>query len=364
MTEGSAGPLRTPRSRLRKQLLIVLCLLGPLLFAELGVRALIATDRLPVAAAHFDRLEISWSNLAHIGRQPDVLILGDSMGQQDLDPETLARLAQPYTGNTLRIYDLSVSGAGFGTIRILVDQLMREGRLPPVLIVGVSPSILRGGPLGVVSDFQRSPMGQQFSQCANVEGYVQTVDCQFSQISKLWLWRGQPVRLARALVRGRPRTSKHAGLMRPDGFIEGPSRPIAAIQSQVPDALDRQGSAFAMEASTLPEFVDLIGALRRGGAHVVVVTIPYSPLFTDALLAVNPDWESERAGAVAQLGAAAGVPVVESGSFGSWWGDGSSSDVKHLSHEGAIAFDQQLWGTLALHDAFLAALRDAGRLSQ
>jgi hypothetical protein len=363
MIDGSADPIPAPRLQRHKRLLIVLCLLGPLLLAEVGVRALIATDRLPVAAAHFDRLEISWSNLAHAGRQPDVLILGDSMGQQDLDPETLAQLAQPYARDTIRIYDLSVSGAGFGTIRILVDQLVREGRLPPVVIIGVSPSILRGGPLGEVSDFRRSPMGQQFSQCADVEGYVQAVDCQFSRISKLWLWRGQPVRLARAVIRGRPRTSKHAGLMRPDGFIEGPSRPIATIQGQVPDALARQGSAFSMEESTLPEFVDLIGALQRGGADVVAVTIPFSPVYIDALLAANPDWEADRASVVTQLAAAAGVPIVESGRFGSWWGDGSSSDVKHLSHEGAIAFDQQLWGLPAFHDELVAALGDAGRIS-
>src|SRR5688500_12457855 len=131
----------TSRARVGRIALIVLLVLGPLVAAEGAIRLLIAADRLPPARAHLRDFEIMWMNLARQG-VPDVLILGDSVTQQGIDPAVLASELGSQSGRDVTAYNAASAAAGFGMNLSIARQLAREGRLPGVAIVGIQPGAI------------------------------------------------------------------------------------------------------------------------------------------------------------------------------------------------------------------------------
>src|SRR5207244_5735464 len=104
-------PRWTPR-RIRRVVLIAALLLLPLVVGEVGVRELIVFDRLPLARAHLRDFEIMWTNLKRAPKA-DLLILGDSVAQQDIDPAVLARAIETATGVHIVAFDAASAGAGY-----------------------------------------------------------------------------------------------------------------------------------------------------------------------------------------------------------------------------------------------------------
>ncbi len=344
------------RARAVRWAVVAALIAGPLLVGELGVRALIAADRLPVAAAHLEDFEITWTNLER--QAPvDVLLLGDSMTQQGLDPATLAGLVEPALGRRPVVFNASSSAGGFGVNDAVIEELARRGQLPRLAIVGVSsPSMASDRTFREV--FAPTPMGGLFTRCAYASGYDAIVNCTFGNVSAFWRWRGTFDRVVRTVVRPLPPTKSERGFtLRADGFRAGPPATVADLRLQVPTALEKEPAAFTMGADVPPAFVGLVARLRERGVAVVAVAIPYSPVLAAALETRQAGWEAGRRAATAALGTAAGVSIIDPLSFGEWWGDGSSRDVKHLSRDGAPRFVEQLWGMAALRNGVLAALR-------
>jgi hypothetical protein len=349
---GSPGRTR----RLGRIVLITALVLGPLIAGELVVRALIAADRLPPAAAHFRPVDVMWLNLERAGR-PDVLLLGDSMTHSGIDPAVLGELASKAVGREVSSYGLAIPGSGPATSLLMLEQLAREGRLPEVAVLGISPPNLRGNPGGDAA-FARSPMGQLFAQCDGVEGYAEIVDCAIGQLSALWQWRGRPEQIVRALRRPVSTLGGRGSerILRRDGFSERKGRSVTELEAQVADGLDREDPTIALGEGVSDHYRVLVDFLRAHGIEVVATLVPYSPTYAEALEARHPGFEQERGAAAGQLAREIGLEIIDPGRFGSWWGDGDSSNIKHLSGEGAAEFTRQLWQTTAFRDGVLAGL--------
>jgi len=346
---------RVTSRQVRHWALIALLVLAPLLVAEAGVRVLIATGRLPMAAAHLEDFEVTWANLDRLG-SAEILVLGDSLSQQGIDPAALGSMVGRDLGRPVVAFDAASSGGSFGVSRALVLQLAREKRLPKVAIVGVSP-------VSLASDttyrdvFAHTSLGQIFNDCALASSASALIDCRFGEVSALWRWRGQPARIASAVLRGQPTTLRTRGfLLRRDGFREGPPATSKSLAAQLPVALPGEPGSRTLGADAAQAFVDLVATLRADGVTVIAVAIPYSPLLKDALEARHPGWEASRLAAIQRLEALAGIAIVDPLRFGSWWSAPMSRDVKHLSRLGAPKFVEQLLGMPAFRDPLLGAL--------
>jgi len=334
--------------------LLALLLIVPTLLGEATVRALIATHRLAPAAAHFSTLEISWADLDRTGAV-DVLIMGESTTHSGIDPALLAELASKAIGQPVRAFNLGIPGlAGEPS---LLEQLGREGRLPELVILGVSGVGLRDRGEGE-SAYLRSPMGLLFSRCQGdvVEGYEATVDCQAGLVSALWRWRGRPDRIARAMLRPLKASKRWGSARRDDGFSEGKPRPVEKIAAQVAAGLDRLDQTIEVGPLTAERYRRIRGYLEAHGVAVMGVSIPYAPLFMEGLEERMPGFNASWQDAIGRLSAGSGIPFVDPVAFGPWWGDGSNKNLKHLSREGAIDFTNQLWDTPAFRQQVLAGL--------
>jgi hypothetical protein len=329
-------------------------LVGPLLAAELGVRLLIATDRLPVAAAHAPEFEISWQNLARLGRA-DVLIIGDSSSQQDLEPAVLTRMLRQQLGRTLSVFNIAGPGNTVGVNWAIVEQLAREGRLPRVAIVGIYPGSLQDD--AIYRDvFSLTPMGGLFSDCERMRDYGQQLSCRLASVSAAWRWRGHPDRIVRALSGTVPRRSHEGGLqLRQDGFREGDGVTLDRIQAQM-DAADLRRRIFVFPDEVQSGYVRLIEALRANGVAVVPVAIPDTPPLIERMERMQPGRRQLFRDALDVLEARTGLPFVDPISFGDWWKDGEARNFNHLSASGAIKFTRQLWEMPEFREALLAGL--------
>jgi hypothetical protein len=79
-------------------------------------------------------------------------------------------------------------------------------------------------------------------------------------------------------------------------------------------------------------------------------------VYTAAVQKKYPGWDASRQTVVKDLASSAHVPLVYIDHFGSWWGERSSRDVKHLSREGAQDFTRQVWAQRQFRDIVLSGL--------
>ena len=334
--------------------MVLFLLLLPLLMMELGVRLLISSGRLAVAAAHDPALELTWMDLQRAGHQ-DIILYGDSLIQQGIEPTVLAdALGSP--GHPLHVFDLASSGGRMGVNRALADRLQAEGRSPRVAIIGLSPIGLRTDATWTDA-MSQTPMGRLFTDCQPATAIGQQIDCRAEEVSALWRWHGRLGEVYQAIRTGQP-VGRHLNGrdLRKDGFRVNPSATEVALQGQVAQALAGEPVHLQAGADAAASLTSLVADLRAAGVTPVVVAVPFSPLFTDALVARDPQWQEERAAAIATLSEQAGIDIIDPVSFGSWWTPASSFDVKHLSATGAQDFTRQLLGIPAFTDAVRAGL--------
>ncbi len=342
-------------TRTRRLLLLGVLILLPLLAFEVGIRVLIATGRLPLAAGHAPEFERSWMELERSGPQ-DIILFGDSLTHRGIDPAVLGT-AMGTAAAPLRVFDLASSGGGYSTNRSLIERLDAEGREPRVAVIGVSPVGLKGDLNW--DTVARSPMSRLFTDCETASGITDVLDCGLEQVSAAWRWHGRLSEVYQA-IRGRLPADGlvHSGQMLTDGFRyhAGVSERVLAsrVAKVVPDEPLRPKVSDGSRAA----FVRLVDAARAAGVPVVAVGIPYQPPLVDALTARDPTWEAEWQASLAELGAAAGIEVLDV-PFGDWWQPSDAFDGKHLSSPGAAAFTRQLAATPAFRAAVGTALHGA-----
>ncbi len=278
----------------RRLLLVAFLLLLPLLLMELGVRILIGVGRLPVAAAHDPALELTWMDLRAAGPQ-DIILFGDSLIQQGIEPRVLAAaLGTP--SHPVRVFDLASSGGRMGVNRALARELQAEGRLPRVAIIGLSPIGLRTDATWT-DDMARTPMGRLFTDCQPAAAIGERIDCRAEQTSALWRWHGRLGDLYQAIRTGAPIGRRLNGReLRRDGFRANPSSNLAELQGQVDQALAGEPVHLQAGDDAATSLAGLVADLRAAGVTPVVVAVPFSPLFTDALVARDPQWAGRARG--------------------------------------------------------------------
>jgi hypothetical protein len=336
--------------------LVVLILLTPLLAAEIGLRALVGAHRLPFADAHRDDFEITWANLER-GATPDILILGDSVAQQGIEPDVLEQLVGPAAGSEVRIFNAASPGGGFGVNAAIVEELAAEGRLPRVIVVGVATGTLSTD-VTFREIFSRTVMGRLFAGCDVPMPLPERVDCYASRVSMVWRWRGRPGDIVDAIAAPLPSTESRDGLqLRDDGFRIGAGRSLARIDHQLERAvLDRRFVRLVPDVEESWRW--LVEVAEANGSVVVPVTIPDTPRMLRRVEEEQPGREALFWQGIDRLEQGAGVPFVRVRSFGEWWGDGMARNFNHLSYRGARAFTRQLWDTGDFRDRLLEALEN------
>ena len=338
-------------------ILAAILLLGPLLVAEMGTRALIASGRLPTAPTSNTEADVSLANIARLGR-PDVLVLGTSSIRSALRPDTLAKLLSDRIGREVSVQSVAQPSLSLGGQRLIARGLAEQDLLPELIVLGLTPSTMTGyGPAG--DWFDQSELGRLWGGCEDVEGPDGMI-CRLGQLSALWRWRGRADRVAESLVEGMPRTTGDADRrLTESGWLSEQAVDKLSLEDRVPLALDVLPRDPILSAENEAEFVALIEDLRSYGAEVVAVALPYAPQLEAALVKRNPDWRIQRDAGYAALAEAAAVPILEVAGYGSWWSETSQNDLRHLSRSGAGPLTRQLWSMRAFREPLLDGLASA-----
>ncbi|MFN8619835.1 MAG: hypothetical protein U0869_11385 [Chloroflexota bacterium] len=337
----------------------MLALLVPVLLLELGMRGLVWSGRLPEAPAHERTLETSWADL-HAAPPPDVLLAGDSIIERSLDPAILAEGLTTAAGRPVRAFNLGQAGASPAQTALLVDALIAEGRLPPVVILGVTPDLLAGQLADGDAAALGSPFAQGLAGCGGRTDPVAIVDCLLGQVSVAWRWHGRPGRVAEAL--GGPAVPLPVTSLgrRADGFLTGSGTTDAALAAE----LERRARGRRVVEGATDEVIavyrDLVGRIEAAGSRAVIVAFPYSPPFDDAIEARRPGSMAARDAGLDRLAAATGVDVLRIPRFGDWWSAADAYDLRHLSTAGAAVLTRELLARDDVRAALLAALPDGG----
>jgi hypothetical protein len=334
-------------------------LVGPLLAAELGTRALIRSGRLPEAPSSNPETDVSLANVARFG-QPDVLVLGTSGVRSGLRPSVLEELIAEATGATVTVRSVAQPALSLEGHRLIVRGLARRALIPRLVILGLTPSTMTGyGPAG--DWFPRSELGRLWAGCEGLAGW-EGLSCALGQHSALWRWRRDTDAVRRALRDKAPRTREgdKDRQLTPSGWLS--ERPVGSytLEERVPRLLEVLPSGVPLPTENVAAFAALVSELRAAGATVVAVALPYAPQLGEALVARNPGWKAERDAGYAALGSAADLSIVAVERFGEWWTDRAQNDLRHLSRVGAGPMTRQLWSMPEFRLPVLAALASDG----
>lgn len=334
-------------------------LFGPLLAAELGTRALIDSGRLPEAPSSNEETDVSLANLRRLGK-PDVLIMGTSAARAGIKPGTLEELIGAETGEGVHVQGVAQAGMSLESQRLLVQQLAANDLLPEVVITALTPVSLGGDHGGDEDWFRDSELGQLWGGCAGDLDGAERFDCQLSQVSALWRWRGRPDRIVKAVDEGMPRSVVQGErILHEDGWLDTPGATPKHLRAATATALERVEKRIDVPDDIVDDFAALIEELRSHGSTVVVAEIPYSAVLEASLVARNPRWREQRDKGFARLEAAAGIDFVDVDGFGDWIKPSSFRDPRHLSGKGAGPFTRQLWEMLEFREPLLKALASA-----
>ncbi len=356
MATVTGGHRRRRLPTMRRAMLVLLLLVSPALAMEAGVRVLIAAGRLPVAPAHDAALGLTWMDFEAMP-PPDVIVYGDSLAKQGIDPRVLAAgLRSP--DRPVRVFNMSSAGARPGVNRALARQVEAEGRSPRVAIIGLSLITIRSDTTWT-DQMAKTPMGRLFTDCAPASDLGAQIDCRVEQFSALWRWHGHLPEVYQSLRTGSPTQRRESGReLRHDGFRLNPSATEEELQGQLSEALDGEPIHVGFGEDAAANLVGMVHDLEAAGVTPVLVALPYSPILTDALIARNPAWSTERSETLAGLSELTGVAIIDPGELGPWWTPASSYDVKHLSAEGARDFTHQLLALPEFVKAVAGALSD------
>jgi len=333
-------------------------LVGPLLVAELSVRALIRVGRLPEAPSSSLEADVALSNAMRWGR-PDIMVVGTSVIRSGLRPSVLEACIFEAIGRNVTVRTVAQPALSLQGQRIMVAGLARKGLIPNLVILGLTTSLMTGfGPRG--DWFPRSELGRLWGGCPEAAGPA-WLSCALGQRAALWRWRGDGARVRQALWGGRGKTAGASDRrLTASGWLS--ERPVRnyTLEQRVPQLLEVMPEGVPLPKANLESFVALIDELRGHGATVVAVALPYAPQLEAALVARNPEWYAERDSGFAALSDAADLPIVSVEAYGDWWETRSQNDLRHLSRRGAGPMTRQLWDRPEFRTPIVEALASVG----
>jgi len=321
------------------------------------VGAYLESKALPLAPTHGGAFE-TMVNAVSSGSTPDVIIFGDSMVQQGVDPAVLSDLLSVQRGEPVTVFNGASSRARWGINRLLARYLVNQAKVPKLALVGITT---RAGEDDVFYATEASTTA--FS--AVVEGCERLLSdtwdesnqmaCERTQTDLVFRFRdgGGQISWARD---GHPlQTSLQLdadSTLRDDGMILHPGVDADEAERISDKRMERGFPGFPRnDEDSTEQFKDMVRILERAGVTVLAFEVPYTPVHQDNLEQVGRNYNARRHQVAVNLATAADVPLYPVERFGPWWGDGDSRDAIHLSPQGAKDFTKQLSELPGLREA-------------
>ena len=329
---------------------------------EEQLQGLVDDDMLPLAPAHGGAFE-TMSNAVKAGPTPDVVLLGDSMVQQGVDPQVLGALLSKEVGRDVVTFNAASSRARWGMNGMLARYLVEIGRAPKVALLGITT---RAGEHDSFYNTEgaHSPFSSMVEGCDRPASDRWTEDdaaaCQKDVSDLRTRFRDGGDQVARALKGEKPQTSLYlapGSRLRSDGFMIHPGVTKAKAKA-VSDERMRRG--FPGFPTVLPDgqqqFDETVQILRDAGTTVLAFELPYSPVHQANLDKAGKNYDGRRQAVARELAADKDVPLFEVKDFSAWWSDGDSRDAIHLAPAGAKKFALQLTTLPGFTDAVVEGL--------
>ncbi|MCH8565515.1 hypothetical protein LTH96_07255 [Nesterenkonia sp. LB17] len=308
-----------------------------------------ARGLLPLAPAHGGAFETMTNALRAAEPAPDVVIFGDSMTQQGVDPAELGRLLTAETGEEVSVFNGASSRARWGINLLFARYVVSLEDPPAVALMGISTRAAeRDG--YYTEEGSRSAFSSMVEGCdrplGDTWGEKDTARCERDVADPLYRFRLGGEQAARAQEGQPAQTSLRIDAdsrLRSDGFMIHPGV-SAAKAEQISDTRMKQGfPGFpTVHDEAVTDFGNATDLLRSHGVTVLAFEIPYTPVHQKNLEEAGRDYDARRQDAAKALTAPHDVALFSVAEFGAWWGDDDSRDAIHLAPQGASKFARQL----------------------
>jgi hypothetical protein len=317
---------------------------------------------LPTAPAHGGAFE-TMTNAIKVGPAPDVVLFGDSMIQQGVDPQVLGALLSKETGQPVKAFNAGSSRARWGMNRLLARYLVKVDRAPKVALLGITT---RGGEHDTFYNVEgaHAPFSSVVEGCDRpasdtwTDADVATCERDVSDLRARFRLGGDQV--ARALAGKKPQTSLYidsTSRLRSDGFMIHPGVTKAEAKAVSDERMKRGFPGFpAVYKDGQQQFDETVQILRDAGTTVLAFELPYSPVHQANLEKAGKDYDGRRQAVARELAGSTDVPLFEVKDFSAWWSDGDSRDAIHLAPAGAKKFALQLTTLPGFTDAVAEGL--------
>lgn len=304
---------------------------------------------LPVAPAHGGAFETMTNALRAAQPGPEVIIFGDSMTQQGVDPAALGELLSDATGDDVSVFNGASSRARWGINLMLARYVVSLENPPSVALMGISTRAAERDDFytteGAASAFSSMVEGCQ-RPTSDTWGEADVARCERDVADPLFRFRVGGEQVARAQEGQPAQTSlwiRQGSRLRSDGFMVHPGVSAAEAQEISDTRMERGFPGFpTAQEEAVADFGSAVELLRRHGVTVLAFEIPYTPVHQANLEAAGEDYDAHRQEAARGLTAPHDVRLFPVEEFGDWWGDGDSRDAIHLSPQGAAKFARQL----------------------
>lgn len=329
---------------------------------EAELRELVDDGKIPLGSTHGGYFTTMTNSMA-ARPAPDVMLFGDSMTQQGVDPQVLGEALSARAGREVTVFDAASSRARGGINRLVARYAVRIKKVPKVAVLVISTRAPEPDRY-YSSAVQFTPFSSVVEGCDRPEatqwGDEDTERCRRANDDLRYRYRssGGEVEWARA---GKKQPTQlrisERSTLRADGYLAHPSMTEAEVEEWSAKRLaDKPGFPWNDERATA-QYGDLVRILEEQGTTVITTEIPYTPVHQRNLASRFPDYDARRQKAARTLAERIGTQHFPIASFGDWWGDGSSRDGIHLAPEGAADFARQLVDdTPGFADAVVAGL--------
>ncbi|WP_133726144.1 MULTISPECIES: SGNH/GDSL hydrolase family protein [Nesterenkonia] len=322
-------------------------------------------DQLPVAPAHGGAFETMTNALRAADPAPDVVIFGDSMTQQGLDPTELGHLLSDATGDEVSVFNGASSRARWGMNLLLAQYVVSLEDPPSVALMGISTRAAERDDF-YTTEGAKSPFSSMVEGCdrphSDSWGDADVARCERDHADPLFRFRAGGDQIARAQDGESAQTSlriKEGSRLRSDGFMIHPGVSAAEAQEISDTRMERGFPGFpTVHDEAVADFGRATELLRSHGVTVLAFEIPYTPVHQANLEEAGRDYDARRQDAAQALTAPHDVQLIPVDEFGDWWGDGDSRDAIHLAPQGATKFARQLTETPGFLEEVEAGLAD------
>lgn len=321
--------------------------------------------RLPVAPAHGGAFETMTNALRAADPAPDVVIFGDSMTQQGLDPTELGHLLSDATGDEVSVFNGASSRARWGMNLLFAHYVVGLEDPPSVALMGISTRAAERDDF-YTTEGAKSPFSSMVEGCdrprSDSWGDADVARCERDVADPLFRFRTGGDQIARA-QQGQPAQTSlridEDSRLRSDGFMVHPGVSAAEAEEISDTRMERGFPGFpTVHDEAVADFGEAADLLRSHGVTVLAFEIPYTPVHQANLEEAGRDYDARRQEAAQALTAPHDVRLFPVEEFGDWWGDGDSRDAIHLAPQGAMKFARQLTETPGFLEEVEAGLAD------